>query len=524
MPVENHPNVLLEAVGITKQFPGVLALNRVDFHVYAGAVNAIVGENGAGKSTLMNILSGVYSDYEGSIRLKGNAVTFRNVSEAQQAGVVMIHQELNLIPYMTVAENIFLGREPLDAAGLVDWKRMNREAATLLERLKFEALPSTPVIDLRVGQQQLVEIAKALSRDACVLIMDEPTSSLSEKETHVLFDLIRSLKTDGVGIVYITHKMDELRQLADYVTILRDGQFITESKMNGLSINTIVNSMVGRDTNDFFVKTNHEKGTIRLSVNHLMLEDESHPGKCLLKDIMFEVSASEVLGIYGLMGAGRTELLETLFGVHSKRTHATILINGRNVIIRHPKDAIDCGLALIPEDRKRDGLVLGMSMEQNISLASLWQFLKNGLLNPRKEKTETDAYRDKLSIKSYSCKQLAGQLSGGNQQKVVLSKWLQTHPSILLLDEPTRGIDISAKNDIYKLIDELAGKGMAIVVVSSELPEIMAVSDRILTLCNGSITGAFQRDEFTEEAILKAALPKSSEISCSSVQQKISML
>jgi ribose transport system ATP-binding protein len=507
MPIPASSSAILEAIKITKQFPGVLALNGVDFHVYAGKVNAIVGENGAGKSTLMNILSGVYGEYEGTIRLDGKPVSFRNVSEAQQAGISMIHQELNLVPYMTVAENIFLGREPLDAAGLVDAKRMRKEASVLLERLHFEASPDTNIIDLRVGQQQMVEIAKALSRNAQVLIMDEPTSSLSENETNVLFSLIRKLKAEGVGIVYITHKMDELRLLADYVTILRDGCFITEARAGDLSIDDIVRSMVGRDTKDFFVKTDHDKGSVVLKVNHLSLEDENHPGKWLLKDISFQVSTSEVVGIYGLMGAGRTELLEALFGLHAKRTKADISVNGESVQFQHPKDAIDKGFALIPEDRKRDGLVLGMSMEQNTSLASLWNFLKHGLLNARMEKAQAEVYREKMSIKSYSCKQPAGQLSGGNQQKVVLSKWLLTQPAILLLDEPTRGIDINAKNDIYKLMDELAAQGMAIVVVSSELPEIMAVSDRILTLCMGEITGEFRRSEFKEELILKAALP-----------------
>jgi ribose transport system ATP-binding protein len=506
---ENTP-VILEAVKITKEFPGVRALSEVDFRVRAGKVNAIVGENGAGKSTLMNILSGVYGEYGGDILLDGKKVTFRNVSEAQRAGISMIHQELNMVPYMTVAENMFLGREPLNAAGLVDHKRMSREAAEWLGRLHFDADPDTKVVDLRVGQQQMVEIAKALSRKACVLIMDEPTSSLSEKETCVLFDLIRSLTAEGVGIVYITHKMDELKQLADYVTILRDGRFITEAPVSLISIDEIVCNMVGRDTKDFFVKTERKKGSVVFRVDKLNLMNENNTDKYLLKDISFQVAASEVLGIYGLMGAGRTELLEAVFGLYPARTKAAICINGTNVCITHPKEAVDKGIALIPEDRKRDGLVLGMSIEQNTSLASLWKFLKHGLLNQKSEKTQADIFRDRLRIKSFSSKQQASQLSGGNQQKVVLSKWLLTNPKILLLDEPTRGIDINAKNEIYKLMDELAAEGMAIVVVSSELPEIMAVSDRILTLCNGEITGEFCRSAFSEEAILKAALPAKS--------------
>lgn len=510
MSASEKKSPVLEAVGITKQFPGVLALDKVDFRIYAGKVNAIVGENGAGKSTLMNILSGVYADYDGKIALDGKTVIFKDVTGAQKAGISMIHQELNLVPHMTVAENIFLGREPLDKAGLIDYRLMRKNASVLLQKLNFDAGTDTRIIDLRVGQQQMVEIAKALSLNSCVLIMDEPTSSLSEKETAVLFKLIRSLVSEGVAIVYITHKMDELRLLADYVTILRDGRFIAEAAMKELGIDDIIRSMVGRERKDFFVKTEHDNGKTVLEVKNLSLKDENHQGKFLLKNVSFKVASREVLGIYGLMGAGRTELFEALFGLYPLRTKAEVFINGSNVLINHPKDAVDKGLALIPEDRKRDGLVLGMSIEQNTSLASLFNFLKNGLLNFKSEKTQADTYREKLNIKSYSSKQLAGQLSGGNQQKVVLSKWLLTNPKVLLLDEPTRGIDINAKNEIYKLMDELALQGMAIVVVSSELPEIMAVSDRILTLCNGEITGEFMRSEFSEETILKSALPESS--------------
>jgi ribose transport system ATP-binding protein len=499
--------LLLEAVSVTKRFPGVLALDGVDFKVRAGAVNALVGENGAGKSTLMNILSGVYTAYEGTLHLEGKPVYFANVADAQQAGIVMIHQELNLVPHMTVAENIFLGREPLDAAGLIDYSTMKANAKLLLDRLHFDASPDCLVVDLRVGQQQIVEIAKALAKKAKVLIMDEPTSSLSEKEVCLLFKLIRSLLAEGRGIVYITHKMEELRLLADYVTVFRDGRSVYESAAGGCCLADLVKHMVGRDTKDFFVKTNHAKGAERLSVDALSLQDPLHQGRFLLQGVSLSVSSAEVLGIYGLKGAGRTELLEALFGVHGKRVSGRIHIDGQLVTINTPEEAIQHGLALIPEDRKRDGLVLGMTLEQNTSLASLWQFLTHGLVSQRKEHLEADRYREQLHIKSHSCSQEAGQLSGGNQQKVVLSKWLLTHPRILLLDEPTRGIDISAKNDIYALMDKLAGEGMAIIVVSSELQEIMAVSDRILTLCEGRLTAAFDKADFTEEAILKAALP-----------------
>jgi ribose transport system ATP-binding protein len=504
--MNESPELALEAGSITKKFPGVVALDNVDFNIYKGKVNAIVGENGAGKSTLMNILSGVYTEYEGSVKVNGEVVKFNSVIDARDAGISMIHQELNLVPHMTVAENIFLGREPLNAAGLVDFRKMKSDTLALLKTLGFDASPDALIMDLRVGQQQMVEIAKALSVDSKILIMDEPTSSLSEKETAVLFNLIKSLTSKGVAIVYITHKMDEIKLLADFITVLRDGRFIKESAIADITMDDIVKSMVGRDRNEFFVKTNHEKGEVVLKVDNLCLEDESHRGKFVLKNISFDVSKKEVLGIYGLMGSGRTELFESLFGLYPERTVADVTISGKKVKINHPCDAVSNGLALIPEDRKRDGLVLCMSIKHNTSLASLLSCLKNGLLSQSIESKFADNFREKLSIKSYSSDQLTCQLSGGNQQKVVLSKWLLTNPKVLLLDEPTRGIDINAKNEIYKLMDTLSDEGMAIVVVSSELPEIMAVSDRILTICNGALTGEFMRTDFSEEKILKASL------------------
>ena len=505
----NHQSqrIVIEAREISKQFPGVLALSKVNLRVYAGKVNAIVGENGAGKSTLMNILSGVYSSYEGDLFVDGTKVNFQNTSDAQKAGISMIHQELNLVPYLTVAENIFLGRERLTRIGTVDYRKMKQDAGDILSNLDFHEDVGTLVSNLRVGQQQIIEIAKALSFDARVLIMDEPTSALSENETMVLFKLIHSLTAKGVAIIYITHKMDELTQLADYVTVLRDGQFISESPVEKITTNEIVKLMVGREPKDFFVKKEHPKGDYLFEAESLTLRNPESPEKFLLKDISFRVAASEVLGIYGLMGAGRTELFETIFGLYPSGTAGAIKIENRQVQCSSPKDAIRHGIALIPEDRKRDGLVLEMNIAQNISLASLESVEKGGILNFQFEKKQADSYREKLNIKSYSASQLTGKLSGGNQQKVVLSKWLVTNPKILLLDEPTRGIDINAKNEIYKLIDDLAFRGLAIVIVSSELPEIMAISDRIITLCGGRLTGEFKRNEFSEESILKAALP-----------------
>ncbi|MDR0712574.1 MAG: sugar ABC transporter ATP-binding protein [Prevotellaceae bacterium] len=501
------PHIAVEARKITKKFAGVAALRDVDLRVYAGKVNAIVGENGAGKSTLMNILAGVYTDYEGSLLVDGKPVNFQSTTDARRVGIAIIHQELNLVSHLSIAENIFLGREPLTFSGLIDYKKMRGEAIKVLQRLHFSENPKTKIADLRVGRQQLVEIAKALSLNAQVLIMDEPTSSLSEGETAALFEVIRSLTAKGVAIVYITHKMDELAQLADYVTVLRDGMYIGEMPVKNASTDEIVKLMVGRDPKDFFVKKERKKGNPVLDVKDFSLKNAAYSGRCILDKISFHVSESEVLGIYGLMGSGRTELFEALFGLHAGYTSGAVRIGGAYAGIKSPSDAVRSGMALIPEDRKSSGLVLDMSIAENVSLASLGKLLKYGLLSKRRERRAADEYRGKLGVKSYSSRQLVAKLSGGNQQKIVLAKWLLTNPKILLLDEPTRGIDINAKNEIYKLIDELAAQKMAIVVVSSELPEIMAISDRIITLCNGKITGELVRNAFSEESILKKALP-----------------
>lgn len=501
--------VIVEARNITKRFPGVLALDGISLHVVAGQVNALVGENGAGKSTLMNILSGVYTEYEGDIIVDGERRKFAGVADAQRCGITIVHQELNLVPYLNVAENIFLGREPIDSFGLIDKRKMHSDAHQLISRLHLSVDTHTTVADLNIGQQQLVEIAKALSLHPRVLIMDEPTSSLSESETQLLFNIVRELKAQGVGIVYISHKMDEVKELADFVTILRDGKLIAEKPMCETSLDEIVSLMVGRDKSDFFVKQPHQLGDVALEVEHLSLRDVNHPSQYRLSDVSLQVRRGEVLGIYGLMGAGRTELLESIFGVFPKYVAGNVKIYGRKVTITHPQEAVAEGLALCPEDRKQEGLVLGMTIADNVTLASLHDCLTAlHTIDEKKELATADKSRDRLQIKSNSSLQTVGKLSGGNQQKVVLAKWLLTRPKVLLLDEPTRGIDINAKTEIYRLIDQLAQQGMALVVVSSELPEIMAISDRIMTLRDGQVGQTFERNQFNEESILKASLPK----------------
>jgi ribose transport system ATP-binding protein len=502
-------NVLLRAAGISKLFGGIKALDNVSLEIYAGKVNAIVGENGAGKSTLMKILSGVYQEYEGQIFLDGLQVTFANPKEAQDNGIAIIHQELNLIPYLSIAENVFLGREFINRFSLINYRRMHRETKKLLDRLDLHISPRAKVSELRIGQQQVVEIAHALSLNARIVIMDEPTSAISEHEIEVLFGLIRSLKAQGVAIVYITHKLDELFQIADTVTVLRDGKFVGSSLVEELSHDDIVRMMVGRNIKDFFVKSDVVKSREVFSLRDICLAHPERPGEYIVDHVGFAVKAGEVLGLFGLMGAGRTELLETIFGLHPKMSSGSIFVNGQSVKINSPKDAINSGIGFITEDRKQEGLVMQMSVASSISLASLEQTERFGFLSDRLETRLARGYVGRLRIKTPSVRQIVENLSGGNQQKVVIAKWLATDPRILLLDEPTRGIDINAKNEIYRLISELAQRGLAIVMVSSELPEIMAIADRIIVLSEGKQTAEFMRSQFTEESIMKAAIPKS---------------
>jgi len=502
-------NIVLKATSISKTFGGIKALDDVSLEIFAGKVNAIVGENGAGKSTLMKILSGVYQEYEGQIFLDGLQVSFANPKEAQNNGIAIIHQELNLIPYLSVAENVFLGREFTNRFGLIDYGKMHGETKKLLDRLDLHISPRTQVSSLRIGQQQIVEIAHALSLDTRIVIMDEPTSAISEHEIEVLFDLIRSLKAQGVAIVYITHKLDELFQIADTVTVLRDGKLVGSSLIGDVSHDDIVRMMVGRNMKDFFVKSDVVKSREVLSVRDMCLAHPRRRGDYIVDHVSFTVQAGEVLGLFGLMGAGRTELLETIFGLHPKTSSGSILLNGQEVKINLPADAINSGIGFITEDRKQEGLVLQMSVASSISLASLKQTERFGFLSDRLETRLARDYVERLRIKTPSIRQVVENLSGGNQQKVVIARWLATDPGILLLDEPTRGIDINTKNEIYRLISELAQKGLAIVLVSSELPEIMAIADRIIVLSEGKQTAELTRSQFSEESIMKAAIPKS---------------
>ena len=500
---------MLIANNITKRFPGVLALERVCLSLEAGKVTALIGENGAGKSTLMKILSGVYQDFEGEIIFNGLPVMFSNPREAQNCGIAIIHQELNLIPYLSITENIFLGRELLTQYGTIDKNRMRRRTQELLDRLKLNVNPDALVVKLKVGQQQIVEIAKALLTKAELIIMDEPTSAITGSEVDVLFEIIDGLKKENKAIVYVSHKLDELFRIADNYVVLRDGKTIESGQMEGMSPDILIQKMVGRKIEVVRKKSGGQIRDQLLEVKNLCLKHPVRTNENLLNDISFHVGKGEIVGIFGLMGAGRTELLETIFGLHSHGFSGEILIENKEKKIDTPAKAIRAGLALVPEDRKKDGLVLGMGVKANICLTTLADLETLGTLNDTRETALASKYIGELKIKSASHEQRVKDLSGGNQQKIVLAKWLATKPKLLLLDEPTRGIDVNAKAEIYKLIMHLADNGLGIVVVSSELPEILAISDRILVMAEGTLTAELGIDEATEDSILRAAIPKS---------------
>lgn len=504
------PAPKLEARGIVKRFPGVLALDGAEIRLRPGRLNALMGENGAGKSTLMNILAGVFPPDAGEVLLDGQPVHFRTPLEAQQAGIAIIHQELNLADQLTVAENLFLAREPKTALGFVDRARMRGEARTLISRVGLDLDPDLKVGELPVATQQVIEIAKALAQESRVLILDEPTSALTAHETDTLFRLIDQLKADGVALAYITHRFEELDAIADEVTVFRDGKFVCERPYEGLSREELVRSMIGRDAPTLTATATSvpsNKPAPLLAVRDLTLRNSLPAKRPRVDHCTFEVRAGEVVGLFGLMGAGRTELLEAIFGVHPHLTSGEVLIEGNPCHIRSPADAYRAGLALAPEDRKAAGLALGRDITENVTLACLSRFVRFGLVDNADRRQLTRSFVDRLGVRTPSLGQKVRNLSGGNQQKVVLAKQLATKPRVLMLDEPTRGIDVGAKQEVYKLIRELADEGLSVLVVSSEAPEVMALSDRILVLCEGRMTGQFARGQADQQQLLAAALP-----------------
>ncbi len=499
----NAPAVAIQSV--TKRFPGVVALSDVSFDVAAGSFHSVCGENGAGKSTLMKILSGVITEYEGGIQVRGKRVHFDGTREAEAAGISIIHQELNLVEELSAAANIFLGRERKAAFGFLDDRAMEREAAALFADLECDISPGRPVSELRVGDQQLVEIAKALSLDASILIMDEPTSALTESEVERLFRVIEKLRERGTTILYISHKMDEIFRLSDRITILRDGQHVQTMDRSDTDRTQVTHLMVGREIEETNLVSDRTPGAPILHVQSLHLPWPGHARDWRLEDISFTLRKSEVVGIAGLMGAGRTELLECLFGAAPHQPTGSVVLDGEAVHFQNPAAAKAAGVALVTEDRKRLGLFAQMNVRENISVCTLGKSVSGGLVNGRRERDATNKAISRLGVKTSGTETAITTLSGGNQQKCIIARWLETDPKVLLLDDPTRGVDVGAKAELYRVIDELCREGLGIIVTSSELPELITVCDRILVLCEGRLTGELSRDEFSEAKIMEYA-------------------
>lgn len=501
-------HAVLCAERVSKSFAGVKALHGVDFDLRHGEVHALMGENGAGKSTLMKILAGVHTSYDGTILVEGFAASFGGVRDAEEAGVAIIHQELNLVPELSVADNIFLGREPLIGGVLIDRRRMVRAAERLLGRLGVTIAPDTRIAGLRVGEQQLVEIAKALSLNARILIMDEPTSALSSSECDTLFKIVRQLASEGVAIIYTSHRIEEVLELADRVTVLRDGRRVVTARIDELSRAAIISAMVGREMTANERGATAPDGAVVLSVRDLTLDTLGpHGWRRTLHGVTFELKRGEILGVGGLLGSGRTEILESIFGVARGWRTGSIAIDGAAVGINSPSDAYRLGVALVSEDRKERGLHLAASICDNVALPSIGALSRFGLRAFARERALAADMVKRLSVRCTGIGQEAAALSGGNQQKVVIGKWLATEPRILLLDEPTRGIDIGAKQEIYRLIFDLAAQGLGIVVVTSEMPELLLLSDRILVMCEGRQTGILARENATQETVMRLAAP-----------------
>src|SRR6266550_2763949 len=502
----NPQTPLLEMREITKTFPGVRALDGVSFDLYPGELHALVGENGAGKSTLMKILGGVYPypEYGGEIAINNNVRRFSSVRDAEHAGIAVIFQELSLVKDMTVGENIFLGREPT-RLGVIRWEELYSRARRLLQDLHLPIDPHVPVTNLGIGQQQLVEIAKALSHEARILVLDEPTAALTGAEVETLFGILNRLRTRGVAMIYISHKLEEVFRMSDRISVLRDGRTVGTNRTSDLNEAQVIKQMVGREVGDVYPTVDHAHGEVVFEVRNMTIADPVVPDKRLIDDLSFSVRRGEVLGIAGLMGAGRSDLLMGIFGAHAGRVSGEIRIDGKHVRITSPADAIKQGIGFVTEDRKRFGLVLDQSILNNMTLAGLQKISGRFITSLGAESAAGERSMKELRVKANSVFTIANTLSGGNQQKVVLAKWLLTNPRVLFLDEPTRGIDVGAKQEIYAQINKLARSGLAIVLVSSELPEVLGMSDRVIVLHEGRVTGEFTRAGATPEGVMACA-------------------
>lgn len=509
---------IFEMENISKEFPGVKALDGVTFRVKTGEIHALVGENGAGKSTLMKVLSGVYphGTYTGQIRVRGQEVQFKHIKDSEAAGIVVIYQELALVRQLNICENMFLGNE-VQNGGVINWFEAHNRTQKFLKEVGLDVDPETKVVNLGIGQQQLVEIAKALSKNAKILILDEPTAALNEEDSKNLLNTLRGLKAKGVTCIYISHKLEEVMSIADSVTVLRDGHSIHSQDIHadgGMTEEKMINLMVGRKLTSRFPRKDHQAGAVVMDVKNWTVFSPELPGKKIIDNVSFQIRRGEILGIAGLMGAGRTELFLSLFGKsYGVDISGEIAMNGDKVDFRSPEDAIKAGFTYLSEDRKGKGLVLGMDIQSNITLASLRkprtgtqpedgvdkEVVRAGMVNTLKEVRIANHYVKQLSIKTPSVEQKVQNLSGGNQQKVVIGKWLMADPEVLVLDEPTRGIDVGAKFEIYNLMNDLVDRGVAIVMISSELPEVLGMSDRILVIHQGQLTGELSAKDATQE-------------------------
>lgn len=490
-------DVILEMSGIRKTFPGVVALDDVGLTVRRGTVHTLMGENGAGKSTLMKVLIGMYVPDAGTVVLDGKPVSFSTTRDGLEAGISMIHQELSPVPEMGVAENIWLGREPKNKFGLVDHRLMRRKTRELFADLGIKIDVSRPMKDLTVARQQMVEIAKAISYDAQIIIMDEPTSAIPEREVEHLHSMIRQLTASGVAVIYITHKMDEVFSISDEITVFRDGRYIATRPAAELDRRQLIELMVGRELTDLFPKLESDIGDVAMSVRNISRGD-------LVRDVSFDLRRGEILGVAGLMGAGRTELLETIFGIYPPES-GEVWVEGKRLQIKSPQDAIRANIGLLTEDRKLNGIMGVLSVRDNMIVASLPSFTRRGFLQLRKISKACVEQRKALAIKTPTLGQRIQNLSGGNQQKALISRWLLTVPDIIMVDEPTRGIDVGAKSEIHRLISLLAQQGKAVIMVSSELPEVLGMSDRILVMHEGRLAGELSREEANQEAIMHLA-------------------
>ena len=489
-------NVLLTMKNIHKSFPGVYALNAVDFELKVGEVHALLGENGAGKSTLIKVLGGIYTADQGEIFIEGKKVEIKDVKSVQENGISIIHQELVLVPHMTVAENIFLGREPM-LGMFVNTLKMHEDAQNLLDAYDTNIDAKTLVGKLTIAQQQMVEIVKAISYHSKILVMDEPTSSISDKEVKFLFGIMRTLTAKGVGIIYISHKMSELEEICDRVTVMRDGTYIGTKVVKETTKDQLISMMVGRELKHYYTRDYLEQGEVLLKCENIIDHN-------MVKGASFNLKKGEIVGFAGLVGAGRSELMKCIFGL-TKDYSGNIFIEGKKAVIKSPSDAIKYGIALVPENRKAEGLYQVQSVKFNLTIEVLKDFIKGIVVNSQKEDEITQKYIDMMSTKTPSSKQLLGKLSGGNQQKVMIGRWLATSPKILILDEPTRGVDVGAKSEIYAIMNNLVKTGMSIIMISSEMPEIINMSDRIYVMCGGKVTGCLEHEEVTQEKIMTLA-------------------